>query len=216
MALRYVFVDEAGNFDFSLKDTMYFLLTSVTMDSCDVGQELAQLRRDLVRGGTDLYQGFHASEDRQVVRDAVFDLLSRHEFRIASTIFEKAKTVPRLRANAIDFYKNAWFFHLNHVVPQVASVADELFIVGANLNLNRRSQTAHEVILEVVGTAAGRIPCKTASWPAASDPCLQVADYCCWAIQRKWERNDPRSYVQIQHKIASEFEIFRWGGKRYR
>jgi hypothetical protein len=31
--------------------------------------------------------------------------------------------------------------------------------------------------------------------PHMSDPCLQVADYCTWAIQRKWERGDERSHV---------------------
>jgi hypothetical protein len=39
-----------------------------------------------------------------------------------------------------------------------------------------------------------------------SEPCLVVADYCTWAIQRKWERDDQRSHELIAGKIASEIQ----------
>lgn len=215
MALRYVFVDEAGNFDFSPRGSRYFSLTSVVLDDCAVGEELAQLRREIVRRGTDLRDGFHATEDRQAVRDEVFRLVANHEFRVDATIFEKAKTMPHLRADDLEFYKSAWFYHMKHVLPRMATAGDELLIVGATLTLKRRQQFAGEAIADVVGTAAGSVPFRVAAWTSASEPCLQVADYCCWAIQRKWERNDDRSYVLIRGKIASEFDIFRWGSRRY-
>jgi hypothetical protein len=44
-----------------------------------------------------------------------------------------------------------------------------------------------------------------------SDPCLQVADYCTWAIQRKWERNDNRSYDLISGKLESEYDVWAIG-----
>jgi hypothetical protein len=60
-----------------------------------------------------------------------------------------------------------------------------------------------------------RCRCQLAQWPAESDPCLQIADYCTWAIQRARERADPRSYVLIEDKIASEFEPFARSTKLY-
>ncbi len=44
---------------------------------------------------------------------------------------------------------------------------------------------------------------------------LQVVDYCNWAIYRKWSRHDSRSYNMILPAIASEFDIFRTGGRHY-
>jgi hypothetical protein len=44
---------------------------------------------------------------------------------------------------------------------------------------------------------------------------LQVADYATWAIQRKWERNDPRSYDQVKHLLGSEFDAFEPGQPTY-
>jgi hypothetical protein len=39
-----------------------------------------------------------------------------------------------------------------------------------------------------------------------SEPCLVVADYCTWAIQRRWEWGDDRSYRLIADNVASEVE----------
>ncbi len=39
-----------------------------------------------------------------------------------------------------------------------------------------------------------------------SEPCLVVADYCTWAIQRRWEREDPRSHMLLADKIRSEIQ----------
>jgi hypothetical protein len=55
---------------------------------------------------------------------------------------------------------------------------------------------------------------------ARTDQCLWVADYCSWAIQRKWERTwqgqpDDRSHKLIAAKIRSEFNIFGAGAKTY-
>jgi len=48
-----------------------------------------------------------------------------------------------------------------------------------------------------------------------SHPYLQVADYYCWAVYRKWEAGDARSYELVQNQISSEFNIFRRGTQRF-
>ena len=69
--------------------------------------------------------------------------------------------------------------------------------------------------LVLTGQTARSPQVQVHAWPAASDPCLQVADYCCWAIGRKWERGDTRSYDLIATKIQSEFDLFRRGAARH-
>jgi hypothetical protein len=48
-----------------------------------------------------------------------------------------------------------------------------------------------------------------------SDPCLQVVDYCAWAIQRKWEHGDVRSYNLISKRITYEFDLWKHGTTHY-
>ena len=38
---------------------------------------------------------------------------------------------------------------------------------------------------------------------------LQVADYCCWAVFRKWQRGENVWYDRIKPAVCNEFEILR-------
>lgn len=91
MADKYVFADEAGNFDFSTGEgaTRYFVLCTVTLDDCRLGKDLLDLRRSLAWDGIYLDRVLHATEDQQAVRDHVFGLLETEDFRVDATIFEK-------------------------------------------------------------------------------------------------------------------------------
>lgn len=93
---RHIYADEAGNFDFSTKRgaTRFFILTTVTIDDHRIELDLLDLRRDLAWSGIDLAREFHATEDKQLVRDRVFEVLSRHDFRVDATVLEKAKAQP--------------------------------------------------------------------------------------------------------------------------
>src|SRR6266542_377135 len=99
MVRVHVYADEAGNFDFSRKEgaSKYFILTTVTLQDFSVEGELLQLRRDLAWTGVNLPGSFHATTDKQPVRNQVYSILTRHDFRIDTTILEKAKAQPQTR-----------------------------------------------------------------------------------------------------------------------
>lgn len=212
---RYVFADEAGNFDFSTKRgaSRFFVLCTVTSDSCAVGDALLAFRRDLGWKGRHLNHVFHAAYDPPTIRDDVFALLDEHDFRVDATIFEKRKTRHYLQEN-VAFYKVAWYLHFKFVAPQVARDAHRMLVVASSLGTKREHAALHAAVDNVVGQVA---PCshRVAFWPANSDPCLQVADYCTWAIQRKWEAEDDHSHALIADKIRSEYEVWRHGETFY-
>ena len=65
----YIFLDEGGNFDFSLNGTRYFTLTCVTSQRpFPWDATFPSLKYDLIEKGLDI-EYFHAAEDRQIVRD---------------------------------------------------------------------------------------------------------------------------------------------------
>lgn len=73
----------------------------------------------------------------------------------------------------------------------------------------------YDAVRDVMRQVGGHIRYKTACWDASSDGCLQVADYCGWAIQRKWEAGDPGPYSRIASKIYSEYDLFGRGSTEY-
>ena len=80
-------------------------------------------------------------------------------------------------------------------------------VIAAQIGTKKRRKAMRLAIADVVDQTT-RCKWEVAFWPAESDPCLQVADYCCWAIQRKYEQSDTRSYDLIKDKIKSEFRPY--------
>jgi hypothetical protein len=131
------------------------------------------------------------------------------------TLLDKTKTQDHLRTNELRFYQQAWYLHFKYVAPRVCNPLDELFVVASSLQIRRKKQAIHEAVRDVVQQVSPTAVFHTAFWPAISDPCLQVADYVTWAIQRKYEMNDMRSYSTIRHMVHSEFQPFLGGPKTY-
>jgi hypothetical protein len=211
------FVDEAGNFDFSRRRdaSTYFILTSVTMENPEAADALIHLRRQLVWEGLPITNAFHATTDKQDVRNRVFDEISRMDIRVDATIFEKGKTVPH-RQQMLPFYKLAWFYHAMNVIPVAISRDQPLHVIAASLaTKNTQIQVASAIKDFVDQCGRSETTTRVNHWPAGTDPCLQVADYCCWAIQRKWERQDDRSHLLIRGLIQSEYEMWSRGRKYY-
>lgn len=163
MTRLFVYADESGNFDFSRHPgaSRYFILTTVTVTNHDIAHDLLDLRRSLAWEGVDLRQHFRATEEKQAVRDRVFGIMGTHDFRVDATILEKSKTEPRVRRTPERFYKTAWFYHMRHLAPQIATSADQLVVVAASIGESRRKQEAFfgavtEVMRQVSPTTSFR------------------------------------------------------------
>ncbi len=214
---KYIYADESGDFKFSNhhRVSRYFILTTVLIDDHNIELAMLDLRRELVWNGTKLPREFHATEDSQLVRDKVFEVLNRYDFRIDATVLNKRKAYPGIRNSEEQFYRYACFYHMKYVAPRVASTDDELLVIAASIGTRRKLDDFRAAVEGVLKLTSPTQAVQIDAWPAAVDPCLQVADYCCWAIQRKWERGDCRSYDLIKDKIRSEYDLFARGTRSY-
>lgn len=215
---QHMFADEAGNFDFSLRvgASRYFILATVTMeDDLAAASAIHKLRYDLAWEGLEHPGPFHATTDAQSVRDRFFVAIEGLQFTIDATVIEKRKSRPTVRKTPEEFYQFAWFSHMRHAAPRNVTDLDDLLVVAASLGSKRRVDSFHLAVKDVLRQVPRTGRTLTACWPASSDPGLQIADYCCWAIQRKWELSDSRSYELVSPRITSEYELFRRGRKFY-
>jgi hypothetical protein len=150
MADRYVFADEAGNFDFSRRSgaSRYFILCTITSTHCEIGDALLSLRRDLGWRGLHLDRVFHATEDPQPVRDEVFALLAGMDCSVDATILEKSKAQEHLKDQA-QLYKMAWYLHFKKLVWHMSS-SDRLFVAASSLGTKKARHALHAAVDEVV------------------------------------------------------------------
>jgi hypothetical protein len=226
---KFVFADEAGDFEFARKPNVskYFIVCTVTMNSCDIGLSLLELRRQLIWEKYPIKDFFHACEDSQAVRDRVFELIHGTDIVIEATILEKSKAQPQTRPNNARFYQYGWFYHLygihhrlrgsmNSFLGEPEDTAPcELIFTTASVGTRRQQAAFTASVNDVVQQFMRNTTWVTHFCPSMADPCLQIADYCTWAIQRKWERGDTRSYDLIQNKIAHEYESWAHGKTHY-
>jgi len=210
---HYLFSDEAGDFTFNREPNVsrYFIICTVAASDVGLGYRLTELRHQLVRDGAPLGDCFHATTDAQQVRDRVFEVLAQSDFTFQATVCEKSKAQPQVRASKARFYKYPWYYHFKHGLAPQLRRDDRLLVTAASIGTKKERQTYTSSIKDVVGQSARHVMWAVDFRPALADPCLQAADYCAWAIQRKWERGDERSLEIIRPKLTYEYELWRHG-----
>ncbi|QWT19485.1 DUF3800 domain-containing protein [Bacillus sp. NP157] len=209
--MRYLFADEAGCMEFARKPhvSKYFLICTVNTEDCSIGTDMLELRRELAWKGINVdAKQFHATKDPEAVRSAVFELLAGKPFRVDATLLEKSKAYPSVRSDRFDFYRHAWYFHFRHCGRQIARPGDELLIQAASIGTKKERSAFRAAINDVAQQVLPDVRWETTFWSASSDPCLQVADYCAWAIQRAYERGDDRRLSQIAHNVVSCHDLY--------
>lgn len=220
MPNKFIFADEAGCFTFNRNPNVsrYFILCTIAMDECSLGTDLTELRRRLAWEEYELGEYFHATTDKQAVRDEVFKTLVTKPFTIQATIMEKSKAQPQVTTSRDRFYKTGYYFHFKHGAAPRLDENSELLVTTASIGTRKEQAAFKDAVSDVM-----RQTNKTRKWkadfmPAHSDPCLQAADYCAWAIQRKWEspdQRDVRSYDLIKDRVTYEFDLWSHGTEHH-
>jgi hypothetical protein len=210
----YTFVDEAGDFRFDPHGSEYFTVCAVTTRSVEIAHRLLDLRHELALAGTDV-EAFHATEDLQAVRDRVFPLIQAAPLDIDAVVLHKRKTEPRIARNHGYFYQLAWWLLFKYIAPRRCGSEDDLLVAASSLETHEKKARFKWAIEDVIQQHSVCRSCKVGFWPAASHPCLQVADYCAWAIHRWAERGDKRSFALIEPQVRSVFWPFAGSTKEY-
>ncbi len=210
----YVFLDEGGNLDFSPNGTRYFTVSGVWLERpfpCDT--DLTSLRFDLIETGLDI-EYFHASSDRQPVRDKVFEVLRGclSKFTVDSVIIEKSKTAPSLREDSKFF--PTMLGHLLRYIIKGCGVQQwtEIIVITDRIPVHRKRQAVEGAIKTTLSRMLpSGTPYRVLHHDSKSCIGLQIADYCNWAIYRRWDQHDSRSLDPIMQSVRSQFDIFASG-----
>jgi hypothetical protein len=225
----YIFGDESGSpSDFrNLSANRYFMVVTATLLELSWLTQLDQLGQSL-RGSLVIPQvglPFHAAKDNPTVKRHVLDLIARQELRIDATIIDKQALRPELRRRH-RLYAAIWADHLVHLLRQlnprplqvevmVASIGTagdaRAFRRGAERAM-RAMQAYGSASSSVLGLAqlgfmilgAGPVLVVEKHSSPSTELGLQVADYCAWPIQRKWEQGDLSAYSQLKARVQSE------------
>lgn len=217
----YVFLDEGGNFDFSSTGTRYLTLTAVVCSRpFHWYYKLTSAKYDLIEKARE-EEYFHASEDQQATRDRFFlELATELEnISIHSIVIEKRKAHPSVQPLE-KFYPKmlGWLvkFIVRGIENQVARSQPEIIILTDKIPVSKKRKALEKTVKQTLSREVrSRLPYKILHHDSKSSMGLQVADYCNWAVYRKWSNDDFRSYNLIKGAVKSEFDVFQSGKNFY-
>ncbi len=210
----YIFLDEAGNLDFSPNGSRFFVLGSITKERpFNAYKELTELKYDLVEQGTAL-EYFHASENAQVVRNQVFDIIQQNlnGVWIDGIIVEKQKVEARLRPEE-HFYPRVLATLLREILGQYTLAEfKEVIVFTDSLPVQRKRGAVEKgVKLTLAAMLPANVRYRVLHHASKSNMDLQIADYCTWSIYRKWTTRDARSFERVRAAVRREWDVLAAG-----
>lgn len=223
----YVFIDESGDFNFTKNGSKFYIINAVITQDPTEGTELLSLLKyrlltyeiypeitDEIYRETHLANGFHCTYDKQLIRDEVFKIISGLEgLKVNTLVIRKNRTNPSIRTPEV-FYSKMSGFLINYI--QSTYNYSKLCILFNGLPTERQKQALKKGIKTELAQREIDKEYSIFFPNSSTDRYLDIADYICWAIARKWERNDNRSYEIIKKFMGrSEWDIFVNGDMEY-
>lgn len=211
----FVFVDESGNLDFSRGGTAHYVLAAVaTMDPFYSASRLQKLKYDYLDSGKHDVEFFHASEDRQFVRDDVLSAVKELQGRINVHFIcaQKNKTVPALQ-NPVKFYAKLGSV-LSRFIIQYKSDGFSKVIIIFDKCLRGQQQKAFLKEVKSELKESGK-PYEIYFHRTMTDFNGQIADYCAWSKYVWLERDEKRPLTSLRNIEQTDFDLFAHGDTEY-
>ena len=227
----YFFVDESGDPTFYDRNGMLIVGNEGTSkililgfikteDPKAIRQALTTLRDQLAK---DTYlQGipslekslvsFHAKDDSAEVKQAVYKTIVNLDFSAELIVARKIENIFKKKHNRkeTEFYDNLvakLFQNKLHISSQ-----NEIYFAvrGSRLRQKPLEEAIEKAVLNFEEKWKVKIDSKINIYPQSpsGEPCLQVADYVNWAIQRAYIKVDMRFYKFIEDKVSYLVDIY--------
>ncbi len=214
----YIFVDEAGDMDFSIKGSKYYMFNFlIKKRPFNLHEIISNYRYSLLERNLDPFidrrldiEYFHASEDNRYIKEEIFKLISTFDqdsVKFYSYILEKSKVKPTKRQEKDKFYIDNLSFAIKKLLDKIG--IDKNFIIitdrlPVQKNKNRQVGALKKGIKEYIRFNKLNIKYDIFHHCSASSANLQIVDYVSWAIFRKYERNEDKFYIKIKKYLLDE------------
>ena len=215
--MAYIFMDESGDlgFDLSKKKTSNFFIISFLLIPDDVTRKsvskiVKKIFSTFSRAEMKHHSGtLHAYKEKSKTRCKVLQFLAMKEVNILIIYLNKKKVFTRLQDEKHVLYNyvtnilldricNKKLVPLKKPICLIASRRETNKFLNENFRsyLQRKIESSHMINIDI----DIKIP--------SSDKCLQLVDFCSWAIYRKYEYMDDSYYAIIKSKIIEENPLF--------
>lgn len=225
----YIFVDEAGDMDFSEKGSKYYLFNFlVKKRPFKLHEHISNYRYELLEKNLDPHMNsrlnieyFHANNDNKHIKNELFDIISTFDtesVKVYSYILEKEKVHPDKRKLKEHFYIDNLIYSIGKLLEKM-SLDSNFIIITDNLpvasNRKKQEKALKLGVSNYMKEHKLSVRYDIFHHCSASSSNLQIIDYIGWAINRKYEHGDDIYYQKIKSYILSEDVVTKDREKKY-
>ncbi|MFM8842537.1 MAG: DUF3800 domain-containing protein [Actinomycetota bacterium] len=205
----FLFVDESGNFDFTVKGSRHFVMAGIAIQfPIATSIELLSLKYRLISEGEDIVR-FHASEDSLITRSKVYKVISNLELTHVHVVYGEKPSLAG--SDDLDVKMHTTF--ARHMVSYATSLLNQgnfrqgIVIFDSCLPKSKQKTLHTELKRDL---KAQETPIYLVFQSLKFDMNGQIADYVAWAKFRQLERDDPEYWHLLSKTLRpTEFEVVR-------
>lgn len=193
-----------------LRRKLFELQKDISND--DYFKDIPSIKKSLV--------AFHAKDDCPEIRYKVFKLLKDLPFSCNIVIARKTEKIfKKFNGNTQELYDSL----ITHLFKNVLQLSNNNYIYIATRGSRKRQvpleEAIHNALLYTEANLKHSVDSSQKILPQtpSGEACLQVVDYCNWAIQRAFVKSDIRYYNYLKEKFRLIVDLYDYkkGGKNF-
>lgn len=201
----HVFIDEAGDPGFTDRVNIkpYLIFCAIwTYQPRFLSDRLTALRFKLLKDGENLYQ-FHAADDHAERRDRVIETITAYrDWNFVACVIDKPRVNPLEQPISI-LYPKYLGIPLRYILREKLKPTTKLIVICQDNLPGKRDHTATVAALkkELARETSPHVRYHLYYHPIVSNAGLQVADYCAYALRRKYEDGNSDYYDRLRQHL---------------
>jgi hypothetical protein len=216
----YIFVDEAGDMDFSQKGSKHYMFNFlIKRRPFNLHEYISNYRYSLLERSLNPLndrldiERFHACEDNKYIREELFNIITTFDEKTVKTysyILDKPKVSPEKRKEKDQFYIDNLSYAIQRLLDKLG--IDKNFIIVTDrlaVKQNKRKQVGalKKGIKGYLKSKNLKIRYDIFHHCSASSANLQIVDYISWAIFRKFEHGNDSYFKKIEKYLIQIDEM---------
>lgn len=211
--MAFIFLDESGDLGFNFKKkktSKFFVITSLFVNNQRPIEKIVKKTHSELRKRYKRKRGvLHAVKERPLTRQRLLKRLAEQDIALMTIYLNKSKVYTRLQDEKQILYNYVANILLDRVfAKRIIDFKGRIFLIASRRETNK---FLNENFKNYINNQAKNIHRKNIQVEIKTphqEKSLQVVDFACWAVFRKYEYGDDSYYNIIKGKIVEESPLF--------
>ncbi|MFA5351930.1 MAG: DUF3800 domain-containing protein [Candidatus Gracilibacteria bacterium] len=215
--MPYIYLDESGDlgFDFSKQKTSKHFVVIFLFVKDSEKKPIEKIIKKIFKSFTKKEikshpNSLHAYKEKPKTRIRLFNFLNQQDISIITIYLKKDKVYTQLQDEKQVLYNYITNILLDRVLTKkLIPLKSKIQLIASQRETNKFFNQNFKQYLETQVRNNHKIDFAVKIKPSSQEKCLQIVDFACWAIFRKYEKNDESYYNIFKQKIVEENSLFK-------